>query len=107
MAESILVVDLGSYATKVALVEGDQYKIGDPWPAGTRIENVMMGRRVDRLVLTTPAGDDQRRQALIKLAAEAGYPDAELVPEAVAAAREAPGQGLVLVCDLGATWKVT
>jgi hypothetical protein len=33
-----------------------------------------------------PAGEDRGRQVLIKLAAEAGYPDVELLPEAVAAA---------------------
>src|SRR5581483_11513947 len=68
---------------------------------------------VDRLVLTVPAAyraRDPRREAIVAAAAVAGFPDAELVTDSVAAAldpltRIVPAEGAhLLVCDLGAGW---
>lgn len=68
---------------------------------------------VDRLVLTVPSAyrtHDPRREAILSAASVAGFPDAELVTESVAAAldpltRIVPVEGAhLLVFDLGATW---
>ena len=73
------------------------------------------GGRISRLALTVPPGyqpADPRREAMISIAAAAGFPAAELMSDAVATALDpAAGLGLsddalVLVCDLGATWTV-
>ncbi|WP_432831849.1 Hsp70 family protein [Dactylosporangium sp. CA-092794] len=72
--------------------------------------------QINRLVLTAPAGyrtHDPRREALVAAASMSGYPDAELVSDATAAALdpmtllEVAEGGYVLVCDLGATWTAT
>jgi hypothetical protein len=87
--------------------------------------------RVERLTLAVPPeyGDtDPRRDGLIAAGNAAGFPDVELVPDSVAAVLDAvadravpdaaarpaalpaaavppvPERGIVLVCDLGATW---
>ncbi|MBB5873926.1 hypothetical protein F4553_007360 [Allocatelliglobosispora scoriae] len=74
------------------------------------------GERIERLAMTVPAGYgplDPRREAMVAMAAEAGFPAAELVSDAVAALRDPllradPAEGaIVLVCDLGASWTVT
>jgi hypothetical protein len=74
------------------------------------------GVKVDRLALTVPDAygpQDRRREALIAIAAEAGFPDVELVGDAAAAVLDPythgdqPDGALVLVCDLGASWSVS
>ncbi|BCJ73513.1 hypothetical protein CS0771_30570 [Catellatospora sp. IY07-71] len=74
------------------------------------------GVPVERLALTVPAyyePQDRRREALLAVATEAGFPDAELVGDAAAAVLDPythgdqPDGALVLVCDLGAAWTVS
>jgi hypothetical protein len=74
------------------------------------------GRPVDRLALAVPPDygyRDARRETLRGVAARVGFPDVELVSDALAAvadpllpARFAEGD-FVLVCDLGVTWAVS
>ncbi|GIJ62307.1 hypothetical protein [Virgisporangium aurantiacum] len=65
-------------------------------------------RPVDRLTLTVPPGC-RYRDTMLDVAARLGFPDAELVTDAVAAVdgSEFAEGDLVLVCDLGATWTVS
>ena len=75
------------------------------------------GTRIARLALVVPAGyagQEVRNQRMVTVATEAGYPDVELVSDAVAAALDPalgdparPEGALVLVCDLGLSWSVT
>jgi molecular chaperone DnaK len=179
MAEPILVVDVGTSGTRVALVEGDRSGlIREPggatyvWPSsvclddsgylvGTAAERrkraiprryidgprravdaqasmwlenhevtgvqaltayltaahteaqQLYGAPIHRLTLTTPADyapGDARRDVLVAAGVAAGFPDVELVSDAVCAALDPetgsglPAGGLVLVCDLGAIW---
>jgi molecular chaperone DnaK len=71
------------------------------------------GAPIHRLTLTAPADytpGDPRRDELLAAGAAAGFADVELVTDAVCAALDPdtgsglPAGGLVLVCDLGATW---
>ncbi|MBV1854482.1 Hsp70 family protein [Catellatospora tritici] len=73
------------------------------------------GQPIERLALTVPSAygpQDPRRQQLLALAADAGFPDAELVGDAVSAVVDPhthgdfPDGALLLVCDLGASWSV-
>lgn len=73
------------------------------------------GALITRLALTVPAGyqpGDPRRDVMIAAATAAGFLDVELIADAVAVALDPetggglPAGGLVLVCDLGATWTV-
>lgn len=75
----------------------------------------VVGARIGRLALALPPGygaPDPRRDTVMSVAAEVGFPDVELISSSVAAALdpetglEMAGQGLLLVCDLGATWTV-
>ena len=74
------------------------------------------GAAVDRLTLAIPTGygpSDPRRAAVRDAAGDSGFPDAELVGDAVAAVEDVrvfadlPDGALVLVCDLGLQWTVT
>lgn len=70
-----------------------------------------VGSQITRLVLTVPALDDPRDE-LISRGEAAGFPEVELIDEAVAVALdprladELPAGGLTLVCDLAAEWTV-
>ena len=75
-----------------------------------------VGAAVDRLTLAIPTGygpSDPRRAAVRDAAGDSGFPDAELVGDAVAAVEDVrvfadlPDGALVLVCDLGLQWTVT
>ncbi len=75
--------------------------------------------QIGRLVLVIPAGyasQEARTQRMLAVASAAGYPDVELVSDAVAASLDPlleadtgprPEGALVLVCDLGLAWSVT
>lgn len=179
MAEPILVIDVGTSGTRVALVEGDRSGlIREPggatyvWPSSVCLDDTgylvgtaaerrkraiprryidgprravdaqasmwlenhevtgaqaltaylsavhteahqQYGAPIHRLTLTAPADylpGDPRREALVAAGVAAGFPDVELVTDAVCAALDPetgsglPAGGLVLVCDLGATW---
>ncbi|MEV1285610.1 Hsp70 family protein [Micromonospora sp. NPDC049679] len=71
------------------------------------------GAELPRLLLTVPADyppGDPRRDIMISIGEACGFPDVELISDAVAAALDPqttdhlPAGALVLVCDLGATW---
>ncbi|GAA2385028.1 hypothetical protein Cme02nite_65550 [Catellatospora methionotrophica] len=110
-----------------SLDSGEPVRLGDRHASGQEVLAVFLrtlraeaqrrfGVTVDRLAMTVPAGyapHDARRDALIALAGDAGFPDAELVTDAVAAAMDpythgdTPDGALLLVCDLGASWTVS
>ncbi|GLK99551.1 Hsp70 family protein [Dactylosporangium matsuzakiense] len=124
MTEPILVVDIGSWALSAAVVLPDRvHPVREPvsgalrWPAasperlGAALSAIATeARPVARLVLSAPVTS---RAAALEASALAGFPDAELVPDAGAAVLdpltllEVPEGGFVLVCDLGQTWTVT
>lgn len=129
MTQSALVVDFGNYQTAAALVAEDQIQaiacppVHPDSPLDERYLHAVIteaGRhaqaRIDRLTLTIPTAigrDEFRRAAVVALAAGAGFPDAELISDAVAAVTDPftrpdlPDDSLVLVCDLGVSWSAT
>lgn len=73
------------------------------------------GGQLARATLTVPAGyhvPDARRDQMIAIGEQAGFRDVELVTDSVCAVLDPElgppvvDGGLVLVCDLGATWSV-
>lgn len=110
-----------------ALDTGEPVRLGDRQASGAEVLAAYLrtlraeaerrfGVSVERLALTVPPGYgqfDPRRQALVALATEAGFPDVELVGDAAAAVMDPythgdhPEGALMLVCDLGASWSVS
>src|SRR5687768_9118007 len=116
---STLVVDFGRHENTAALVNGEAVQqIGCPQLDHHHLPAIIAaaGAPIARLVLTTPtsAGPSSvERAALLRLAADAGYPDVELVSTAIAAVMDPmvrpdlPDPALVLVCDLGVAWSAS
>ncbi|MEU8079125.1 Hsp70 family protein [Catellatospora citrea] len=110
-----------------SLDSGEPVRLGDRQASAPEVLAVFLrtlrqeaerrfGVTVDRLALTVPAAyapHDGRREALIALASDAGFPDVEVVADATAALLDPhthgdlPDGALVLVCDLGASWTVS
>ncbi|GIH05790.1 hypothetical protein Rhe02_38570 [Rhizocola hellebori] len=128
MTQSILVVDFGNYETTAALVTEDQIQAIACPPAWNSHLDIHYLRTVvdaattvahspiDRLSLTIPTSfgrDPAKREAVVAMAAEAGFADVELISDSVAAMLdphtrpELPDDALVLLCDLGVTWSTT
>ena len=127
MTQSILVVDFGNYETTAALVTEDRIQaVACPpaWNSHLDIHYLRMvvaaaekaaQARIDRLALTIPTSfgrDLARREAVVAMAAEAGFADVELITDSVAAAagpacRIFPTAHSFSLCDLGVSWSAT
>ena len=127
MTLSILVVDFGNYETTAALVTEDQIQAVACPPAWNSHLDIHYLRtviaaaaaahgRIDRLALTIPTSfgrDPAKREAVVAMAAEAGFADVELISDSVAAMMDPntrpdlPDGALVLLCDLGVSWSTT
>ena len=128
MTQSILVVDFGNHETTAALVSEDRIQaVACPpaWNSHLDIHYLRMvvtaaekvaQTRIGRLALTIPTSfgrDSAKREAVVAMAAEAGFADVELITDSVAAildpnTRPELREGaLILLCDLGVSWSAT
>ncbi len=128
VSQSILVVDFGNYETTAALVTADQIQgvqCPPAWNSHLDIHYLKMvvsaaarvaHEPISRLALTIPTSfgrDETKREAVVAMAAEAGFSDVELISDSVAALidphtrPDLPDGGLVLLCDLGVSWSAT
>ncbi len=113
MTFSSLVVDVGASPAVAAVVAAEQVHYLT-WTQAADLRGLaahaerQLQAQIGKLVLTVPSGT--ARAGLLAAATAAGFPDAELVSQPVAAAADPqarpdlPDDALVLVCDLNEAW---